>query len=215
MSCPRSTSSAVQEVGQEYRGQRRPGARSFSKAHSGAAAGGPGRAAALVRAVRRSALTATARRRSGNPRSPRVWRAASARGLWRPTCAVRSCAAVFEAQGSHRKKPYVGVDVVRCRQQFGHAPFPLCILCPADGVEPVEPGAAAGLGLRGGCRTRARPRCSCRLGPWLDSKVSIAAMLKTDVCRWDHTPRAAAARLHAKLLLRRAASGTSCTHGAC
>ena len=44
-----------------------------------------------VLGCRRSALTATARRRSGNPRSPRVWRAASARGLWRSACAVRSC----------------------------------------------------------------------------------------------------------------------------
>ena len=60
---------------------------------------------------------------------------------------------VFEAQGSHREKPYVGVDVVRCRRNgLANAPFPLPILCPADGVEPVEPGRLPDLGYVEGCR---------------------------------------------------------------
>ena len=60
---------------------------------------------------------------------------------------------VFEAQGSRREKPYVGVDVVRCRRNgLANAPFPLPILCPADGVEPVEPGRLPDLGYVEGCR---------------------------------------------------------------
>ena len=44
---------------------------------------------------------------------------------------------VFEAQTCAKDSTYVGVDVVRCRRNgLANAPFPLPILCPADGVEP-------------------------------------------------------------------------------
>ena len=46
---------------------------------------------------------------------------------------------VFKAQACQRDALYVGVDVVRCRRNgLANAPFPLPILCPADGVEPLE-----------------------------------------------------------------------------
>ena len=46
---------------------------------------------------------------------------------------------VFEAQTCAKDSTYVGVDVVRCRRNgLANAPFPLPILCPADGVEPVD-----------------------------------------------------------------------------
>ena len=46
---------------------------------------------------------------------------------------------VFEAQACAKDSTYVGVDVVRCRRNgLANAPFPLPILCPADGVEPVD-----------------------------------------------------------------------------
>ena len=46
---------------------------------------------------------------------------------------------VFEAQACAKDALYVGVDVVRCRRNgLANAPFPLPILCPADGVEPVD-----------------------------------------------------------------------------
>ena len=134
---------------------------------------------------RRSALTATARRRSGNPRSPRVWRAASARGLWRPTCAVRS------GPGEPPREALPGVDVVRSRRNLlANAPFPLPILCPADGVEPVEPGRLPDLGYVEGCRDARQ--AALQLLPFVGfgwyPKVSIDAMLETGVCRWDHIP---------------------------
>ena len=45
---------------------------------------------------------------------------------------------VFEAQTCAKDALYVGVDVVRCRRNgLANAPFPLPVLCPADGVEPV------------------------------------------------------------------------------
>ena len=45
---------------------------------------------------------------------------------------------VFEAQTCAKDSTYVGVDVVRRRNGLANAPLPLPILCPADGVEPVD-----------------------------------------------------------------------------
>ena len=106
---------------------------------------------------------------------------------------------VFEAQGSHREKPYVGVDVVRCRRNgLANAPFPLPILCPADGVEPVEPGRLPDLGYVEGCRDARQAALQLLpfVGPGWYPKVSIAALLKTTVCRWDHIPLGIYARGH-------------------
>ena len=106
---------------------------------------------------------------------------------------------VFEAQGSHREKPYVGVDVVRCRRNgLANAPFPLPILCPADGVEPVEPGRLPDLGYAEGCRDARQAALQLLpfVGPGWYPKVSIAAMLETGVCRWDHIPLGIYARGH-------------------
>ena len=106
---------------------------------------------------------------------------------------------VFEAQGSHREKPYVGVDVVRCRHNgLANAPFPLPILCPADGVEPVEPGRLPDLGYVEGCRDARQAALQLLpfVGPGWYPKVSIAAMLETGVCRWDHIPLGIYARGH-------------------
>ena len=59
---------------------------------------------------------------------------------------------VFEAQTCAKDSTYVGVDVVRCRRNgLANAPFPLPILCPADGIEPVD---GAGPGLCGGLLRR-------------------------------------------------------------
>ena len=58
---------------------------------------------------------------------------------------------VFEAQTCAKDALYVGVDVVRCRRNgLANAPFPLPILCPADGVEPVD-GVLPDLGFVEGC----------------------------------------------------------------
>ena len=58
---------------------------------------------------------------------------------------------VFEAQTCAKDSTHVGVDVVRCRRNgLANAPFPLPILCPADGVEPVD-GALPDLGFVEGC----------------------------------------------------------------
>ena len=106
---------------------------------------------------------------------------------------------VFEAQGSHREKPYVGVDVVRCRRNgLANAPFPLPILCPADGVEPVEPGRLPDLGYVEGCRDARQAALQLLpfVGPGWYPKVFIAAMLETGVCRWDHIPLGIYARGH-------------------
>ena len=57
---------------------------------------------------------------------------------------------VFEAQTCAKDSTYVGVDVVRCRRNgLANAPFPLPILCPADGGR-----RAAGPGLCGGLLRR-------------------------------------------------------------
>ena len=46
---------------------------------------------------------------------------------------------------------YSSLDVVRCRRNgLANAPFPLPILCPADGVEPVD-GVLPDLGFVEGC----------------------------------------------------------------
>ena len=75
---------------------------------------------------------------------------------------------VFEAQGSHREKPYVGVDVVRCRRNgLANAPFPLPILCPADGVEHVEPGRLPDLGYVVPRHAPGRAAAAAVCGPWL------------------------------------------------
>ena len=61
----------------------------------------------------------------------------------------------------------------------------LPILCPADGVKPVE-GALPNLGFVEGC-CDARQSCLNLLpyaGPGWYPKVSLAAMLGLGVCRW-------------------------------
>ena len=58
---------------------------------------------------------------------------------------------VFEAQACAKDALCVGVDVVRCRRNgLANAPFPLPILRPADGVEPVD-GVLPDLGFVEGC----------------------------------------------------------------
>ena len=94
---------------------------------------------------------------------------------------------VFEAQACHKDALYVGVGVVRCRRNgLANAPFPLPILCPADGVEPVD-GVLPDLGFVEGYRQ------SClnllpHVGPGWYPKVSLAAMLDLGPRAW--TPRA-------------------------
>ena len=76
---------------------------------------------------------------------------------------LRETPLVFEAQTCAKDSTYVGVDVVRCRRNgLANAPFPLPILCPADGVEPVD-GVLPDLGFVEGC-CDARQSCltSCR-----------------------------------------------------
>ena len=72
----------------------------------------------------------TLREKFGEPRGPRVMEYVRSPKL--PPL-------VFEAQTCAKDSTYVGVDVVRCRRNgLANAPFPLPILCPADGVEPVD-----------------------------------------------------------------------------
>ena len=84
---------------------------------------------------------------------------------------------VFEAQTCAKDSTYVGVDVVRCRRNgLANAPFPLPILCPADGVEPVD-GVLPDLGFVEGC-CDARQSCLNLLpyvGPGWYPKVSLSA----------------------------------------
>ena len=105
---------------------------------------------------------------------------------------------VFEAQACAKDALYVGVDVVRCRRNgLANAPFPLPILCPADGVEPVD-GVLPDLGFVEGC-CDARQSCLNLLpyvGPGWCPKVSLAAMLDLGVCRWDHIVLGISARSH-------------------
>ena len=105
---------------------------------------------------------------------------------------------VFEAQTCKKDALYVGVDVVRCRRNgLANAPFPLPILCPADGVEPVD-GVLPDLGFVEGC-CDARQSCLNLLpyvGPGWYPKVSLAAMLDLGVCRWDHIVLGISARSH-------------------
>ena len=66
---------------------------------------------------------------------------------------------VFEAQTCAKDSTYVGVDVVRCRRNgLANAPFPLPILCPADGVEPRRAAGCRTWGPAGTRRFR-WPRC--------------------------------------------------------
>ena len=85
-----------------------------------------------------------------------------------------------------------------CRCGSSYAPFPLPILCPADGVEPVEPGRLPDLGYVEGCRDARQAALQLLpfVGPGWYPKVSIAAMLETGVCRWDHIPLGIYARGH-------------------
>ena len=105
---------------------------------------------------------------------------------------------VFEAQACAKDALCVGVDVVRCRRNgLANAPFPLPILCPADGVEPVD-GVLPDLGFVEGC-CDARQSCLNLLpyvGPGWYPKVSLAAMLELGVCRWDHIVLGISARSH-------------------
>ena len=105
---------------------------------------------------------------------------------------------VFEAQTCAKDSTYVGVDVVRCRRNgLANAPFPLPILCPADGVEPVD-CVLPDLGFVEGC-CDARQSCLNLLpyvGPGWYPKVSLAAMLDLGVCRWDHIVLGISARSH-------------------
>ena len=105
---------------------------------------------------------------------------------------------LFEAQACAKDALYVGVDVVRCRRNgLANAPFPLPILCPADGVEPVD-GVLPDLGFVEGC-CDARQSCLNLLpyvGPGWYPKVSLAAMLELGVCRWDHIVLGISARSH-------------------
>ena len=76
---------------------------------------------------------ARAAREFGEPRSPR---------------SPKLPPLVFEAQTCAKDSTYVGVDVVRCRRNgLANAPFPLPILCPADG-EAVLPEPVAVRGAR-------------------------------------------------------------------
>ena len=112
---------------------------------------------------RLQALCVDCRRRSGNPRSPRVWRAASARGLWRPTCAVRSCRR-WSSRGLLKTRPFMQrlgfIDATYCL--YG-TPFkkqtrfwtnmrwaPSCGLCgPGNRCEAWENGRHARAAQRG------------------------------------------------------------------
>ena len=129
--------------------------------------------------------------------SPRVWRAAWPPASW-STSGAPSCPLWFEAQTCAKDSTYVGVDVVRCRRNgLANAPFPLPILCPADGVEPVD-GVLPDLGFVEGC-CDARQSCLNLLpyvGPGWYPKVSLAAMLDLGVCRWDHIVLGISARSH-------------------
>ena len=147
----------------------------------------------------RRSLTATARdapgiraaHESGEPRLPGGYRGLRAQPKLPPL--------VFEAQGSHREKPYVGVDVVCCRRNgLANAPFPLPILCPCGRRGARGAGAAAGLRLRDGRRDTRQAALQLLpfVGPGWYPKVSIAAMLETGVCRWDHIPLGINARGH-------------------
>ena len=90
------------------------------------------------------------------------------------------------------------MDVVRCRRNgLANAPFSLPILCPADGVEPVD-GVLPDLGFVESC-CDARQSCLNLLphvGPGWYPKVSLAAMLELGVCRWDHIVLGISARSH-------------------
>ena len=91
------------------------------------------------------------------------------------------------------------MDVVRCRRNgLANAPFPLPILCPADGVEPVD-GVLPDLGFVEGCCDARQSDCLNLLpyvGPGWYPKVSLAAMLDLGVCRWDHIVLGISARSH-------------------
>ena len=90
-------------------------------------------------------------------------------------------------------------------QRAGQRPLPPAILCPADGVEPVD-GVLPDLGFVEGC-CDARQSCLHLLlyvGPGWYPKVSLAAMLDLGVCRWDHIVLGISARSVDAATLRRA-----------
>ena len=76
-----------------------------------------------------------------------------------------------------------------------HPPFPLPILRPADGVEPVDgvlAGPALGLLRREAVLSDLLPY----VGPGWYPKVLLAAVLDLGVCRWDHIVLGISARSH-------------------
>ena len=102
----------------------------------------------------------------------------------------------FEAQTCKKDALYVGVDVVRCRRNgLANAPFPLPILCPADGVAPVD-GVLPDLWRAAATRGSPASICCRTWGPAGTPKVSLAAMLDLGVCRWDHIVLGISARSH-------------------
>ena len=86
------------------------------------------------------------------------------------------------------------MDVVRCRRNgLANAPFPLPILCPADGVEPVD-GALPDLWRA--AATRGSPASIC-CRTW--ARLVPEGFVGRDaggVCRWDHIVLGVSARSH-------------------
>ena len=130
-------------------------------------------------------------------RSPRVWRAAWPPPSW-STPGAPSCLLSSLRRRRVRETRCTSAWTWRCRRNgLANAPFPLPILCPADGVEPVD-GVLPDLGFVEGC-CDARQSCLNLLpyvGPGWCPKVSLAAMLDLGVCRWDHIVLGISARSH-------------------
>ena len=147
---------------------------------------------------RRSALTATARRRSGNPRSPRVCKAASARGLWRPTCEVRSCRRwSSRPRGATARSPtWVSTSCAVGATVWPTHPSRCPSFAPRTAWSPWSRGGCRTWATWRGAATRARPRCSCCRLWALAGTPKFPSMLETGVCRWDHIPLGIYARGH-------------------
>ena len=126
------------------------------------------------------AATATARR-CERVRSAPAWRAAWPPESW-STPGAPSCLLWFLRR--RRARETLCTSACCRRNGLANAPFPLPILCPADGVEPVD-GVLPDLGFVEGC-CDARQSCLNLLpyvGPGWYPKVSLAAMLDLGVCR--------------------------------